>query len=252
MAEEKNVIQETDGEAIRLARTLMRAARYGALAVLDPESGAPVASRVAVATAVDGTPIILVSGLSSHTAAIQVDPRCSLLLGEPGSGDPLAYPRISLFCRAAKLERGTAAAGEAERRYLNRHPKARLYAGFRDFAFFRLEVEGAGLNGGFARAYRLGCADLIVDGPAVAAIEAGEQSALDHMNTDHRDAVQRYARQAGAADGESWRLAGVDPEGIDLVRGDRTQRLFFAVPVEDMDGLRNALVDLARAAGPSE
>ena len=28
----------------------------------------------------------------------------------------------------------------AERRYLNRHPKARLYAGFGDFAFFRLAV----------------------------------------------------------------------------------------------------------------
>ena len=43
----------------------------------------------------------------------------------------------------------------AERRYLNRHPKARLYAGFADFAFFRLAVERASLNGGFGKAYHL-------------------------------------------------------------------------------------------------
>ena len=36
---EKQIIRETDAEAIRLARTLLRTARYGALAVLDPQVG---------------------------------------------------------------------------------------------------------------------------------------------------------------------------------------------------------------------
>ena len=63
----KDVIRETDAEAIRLAKTLIRTARYGALAVLDPETGAPLASRVGVATDVDGAPLILVSLLSAHT-----------------------------------------------------------------------------------------------------------------------------------------------------------------------------------------
>ena len=159
------VIRETDAEAIRLAKTLLRTARYGALAVLDPQSGAPLASRVAVATDLDGTPLILVSSLSEHTGGLDADPRCSLLLGEPGKGDPLAHPRISLRCRAERLQRGTPAQIRAERRYLNRHPKAKLYAGFGDFAFFRLEVERASLNGGFGKAYHLDRADLDLRGP---------------------------------------------------------------------------------------
>ena len=35
----KDVIRETDAEAIRLARTLLRSARFGAIAVLDPRAG---------------------------------------------------------------------------------------------------------------------------------------------------------------------------------------------------------------------
>src|SRR5262245_38043199 len=155
MGNEKSVIRETDAEAIRLARTLIRTARYGALAALEPGSGAPLASRVAVAADLDGTPLILVSKLSEHTGAILADPRCSLLLGEPGKGDPLAHPRISLRCRAVRIERDAPDHPRIERRYLNRHPKAKLYAGFADFGFFRLVVERASLNGGFGRAYQL-------------------------------------------------------------------------------------------------
>ena len=103
----KDVLRETDAEAIRLARTLVRSARFGALAGLDPMTGAPVIGRVGVATDIDGTPLILVSGLSAHTRAIAADPRCALMVGEPGKGDALAHPRISLACRAVRLERGS-------------------------------------------------------------------------------------------------------------------------------------------------
>ena len=44
--------------------------------------------------------------------------------------------------------------------WLARHPKARLYVDFADFAFVRLRPEGAHLNGGFGRAYRLEPSDL--------------------------------------------------------------------------------------------
>src|SRR5262245_58178167 len=184
----KDVIRETDAEAVRLAKTLTRTARYGALAVIEPETGAPLASRVGVATDADGTPLILVSQLSAHTKAILADPRCSLLVGEPGKGDPLAHPRITLVCRAVKLEAGTAERVRAERRYLNRNPKAKLYVGLGDFSFFRLEVERASLNGGFGKAYLLTRGDVIVEGPVVDALAESEQQAIDHMNDDHLDA----------------------------------------------------------------
>lgn len=243
----KDVIRQTDAEAIRLAKTLIRTARYGALAVLDPETGAPLASRVGVATDADGTPLILVSLLSAHTRAIIADPRCSLLVGEPGKGDPLAYPRITLICQASKLERGTPDHARAERRYLNRNPKAKLYVGLGDFSIFRLETERASLNGGFGKAYLLSRDDLMIVGPAVEELSAAEQPALDHMNADHLDAIMVYARHFANADGDGWIMTGVDLEGIDLARGDEVRRVFFPTPLADAGELRKMLVDLTSA-----
>jgi putative heme iron utilization protein len=246
MEERKSVIRETDAEAVRLARTLLRSARFGALAALEPNSGAPLASRVATATDLDGTPLILVSALSEHTGAILADPRCSLLLGEPGKGDPLAHPRISLRCRAARLERGTSEQSRAERRYLNRHPKAKLYAGFGDFAFFRLAVDRASLNGGFGKAYQLDHADLVADLAANAELADAEQGALDHMNSDHRDAIDVYAQAFAKADGSGWSLTGIDAEGIDLALGDDVRRVFFDQPLAGAAEMRPMLVALAQ------
>lgn len=241
----KSIIQETDEGAIRIARGLLRTARHGALGVIEPETGAPFVSRAGVATMVDGTPLVLASTLAAHTGAMVANPRVSLMVGTVGKGDPLAHPRISIACRAAKLERSTPEADEARRRYLNRNPKARLYADFPDFSFFRLDVEGASLNGGFGKAFLFTRAHLVLDGPAVAAIATGEQSALEHMNADHADAVEHYARTFAGAEGGKWRIVGIDPEGIDIASGDSFERVPFPEPVADMTALRKTLVAMA-------
>jgi putative heme iron utilization protein len=244
-AAKKDVIQETDAEAIRLAKTLIRTARYGALAAFDANSGAPMATRVAIATDMDGTPLTLVSGLSAHTAAILADRRCSLLLGEPGKGDPLAYPRITLFCSAKRLEGGTSERIRAERRYLRRNPKAKLYAGFPDFSFFRLEIEHASLNGGFAKAYHLESADLVLPDETTGELAEKEQSAIAHMNEDHADTVERYALELAGAEKGRWAMTGIDPEGFDIASGDMVRRIFFRQPVRNVAELRRALMELA-------
>jgi putative heme iron utilization protein len=242
----KDGVLETTPEAITLGKTLLRTARHGAIAVLDPQTGAPLASRVGVANDMDATPLILISALAAHTPALLADPRCSLLLGETGKGDPLAHPRISLACRAVRLERGTPEHELAQRRYLNRNPKAQLYVGLGDFSFFRLEVQNASLNGGFGRAYNLTRADLITESPALAALAEGEQSALDHMNADHPDAVDAYAHHFAGATERGWTLTGLDPEGMDIACGDTIKRIFFPQKLTNAEELRKMLVDMAR------
>ncbi len=159
MADKINPIRETSAEAIALARRLVSAARYGALAFADPQTGAPSVSRVAVASDERGMPILLISDLSRHTQALNLDPRCALMVGEPGKGDPLAHPRVTLACIAKKLARE---GDEFERlcaRFLAHQPKTALYIGFADFWFFRLEIQSAALNGGFGKAFSLNAAD---------------------------------------------------------------------------------------------
>lgn len=246
MTDRDAALRPVDDAARTQAKRMVRTARFAALASLAPQDGWPMASRVALATMIDGAPVFLASTLSAHTGALQNDPRCALLIGEPGRGDPLAHPRITLFCRAEALARGEADDAAARRRYLARHPKAALYADFDDFGFFRLEIARADFNAGFGAAYALEAADLApkLDWRGLA---EGEASAVAHMNADHAGSVAHFARICGAGPG-AWRMTGVDPEGADLACGDDVRRLEFISPVGSAGALRAALVALARRA----
>src|ERR1700744_327754 len=85
-----------DFNASRLARSLLRRSRQGALATLMVASGDPYCSLVNVASHPDGSPILLISRLALHTKNILADARVSLMLDERAAGDPLEGSRIML------------------------------------------------------------------------------------------------------------------------------------------------------------
>jgi heme iron utilization protein len=232
-----------DFNPIAVAKQLLRGTRAGALATLDRNTGYPFSSLVNVATDVDGSPLILVSRLSTHTANIEVDARASVLLASSGKGDPLAHPRLTVLGTFANISQDAPDAARVRRRFLSRHPKSRLYAGFGDFTFWRLQVVSAHLNGGFARAADLKAADLITNLEGAAEIVEIEEGAIEHMNADHSDAVRLYAtRLCGEADG-AWEVTGVDPDGLDLALGDRVVRMPFAERVTNGLALRKTLAE---------
>ena len=158
---EINPIRETTDEARALAKSLVTNARFGAIGVVDPETNMPMVSRISVGQAPDGTPLTLISDLSLHTKALKVDPRCSLLVGEPEQkGDPLTHPRLTLQCQARFIAHKDPAYQDMRDHYLTTHPKAKLYIDFADFSFALFDVEDAHLNGGFGKAFYLTPADL--------------------------------------------------------------------------------------------
>ncbi len=244
----KDVLRETDDEARALARKLVRAARYASIAVLDAETGHPNASRVLTGTDVDGVPVILISALAPHMAALRADPRASLLFGEVGKGDPLAHARITVQCRASEVARDGDDRVRIRQRFVTRHPKAKLYVDFPDFAFFRLEPVSASLNGGFGRAYAVTAEDLVISSPATGAIAEMEASGIAHMNADHADAVDLYAKAFGKSKKTGWSIIGIDAGGVDLANGDELMRVDFAKILSKIEDLRPALADLARFA----
>jgi len=237
-----------DFNPIAAAKALLRATRSGALATIDRNTGHPFSSLVNIATDADGSPLILVSRLSTHTANIEVDPRASVLLASTGKGDPLAYPRLTVLGAFATIARNTPDGARVQRRFLSRHPKSQLYAGFGDFSFWRLNIVSAHLNGGFARAADLKAGDLITSLDDAAEMVEIEEGAIAHMNADHPDAVRLYATKLlGEADG-AWQVTGVDPEGLDLALGDRTARLPFAERVTSGLALRKVLAECGARA----
>jgi putative heme iron utilization protein len=244
----ENAAPPQDFDPKALARSLLRSIRAGTLATLDRNTGHPFASLVNVATDVDGSPVILVSRLSTHTANIEVDGRASILLAETGKGDPLAHPRLTVLGHIARIAPEDADEARVRRRFLARHPKSELYAGFADFSFWRLAVASAHLNGGFARAADLSGDDVRTDVTGADGLIAVEAEAVAHMNTDHAAACRIYATKLlGAPDGP-WRITGIDPDGADLAFGDSTARLAFPQRVTEPAELRQVLVALAGQA----
>ncbi|MDI7860815.1 pyridoxamine 5'-phosphate oxidase family protein [Rhizobiaceae bacterium n13] len=237
MNDKPSVIRETDDDARRLARILLRSARYASLAVLDPDTGFPFCSRVLVGTDCDGVPAILVSGLSAHTKALNNDPRASLLFGKPGKGDPLAHPRLTVQCVAERVETGSEQHQRLRQRFLNRHPKAKLYIDFPDFAFFRLVPQSANLNGGFARAYNLPGEDLIIHSSLLESFAAAEQETMREIVSRDPDAAAKIATLAGKSATGPWRICGIDLSGIDLICGDHTLRHEFDVQLSTADAI---------------
>ena len=231
-----------------VAKDLLRTTRAGALATLDRNTGHPFASLVNVATDSDGSPLILISKLSTHTANLEVDGRASLLLAATGKGDPLAHPRLTLLDSFHQLGRDDQQEPRVRRRFLARHPKSELYAGFGDFSFWRLGVVSAHLNGGFARAADLKGADVLTNIGGAENLLETEASAVEHMNLDHAEAVRLYATKLLGAEDGAWRLTGLDPEGLDLAKGEATLRLRFSAPVTSAEQLRKAVVELATNA----
>lgn len=152
----KDPFQPADDAARSLARELLEAARYAAIAVLEPGSGLPFCSRIALGLDAEGVPLTLISGLAHHTRALKADPACCLLVGEPGEkGDPLTHPRLSLRAIAEFVDRESDDHVLFTETWLKHNPKAKLYAGLPDFRFVRLHPVSAALNGGFGRAYLL-------------------------------------------------------------------------------------------------
>jgi heme iron utilization protein len=252
----ENAAGAPDFDPKAVAKDLLRTTRAGTLATIDRNTGHPFASLVNVATDIDGAPIILTSRLATHTANLEVDGRASLLLAASGKGDPLAHPRLTMLGAFVQIARDAANEPILRRRFLARHPKSELYAGFADFSFWRLDTASAHLNGGFARAADLKAGDVLTDISSAGDLIAAEQSAIAHMNSDHADAVQLYASKlCGAEDGKSggalWRITGIDPEGLDLARGDVTLRLPFPRRVSDAPELRKVVVELAAKARAS-
>jgi heme iron utilization protein len=237
-----------DFDAIAVAKTLLRATRAGALGTIDRNTGHPFGSLVNVATDADGSPVILVSRLATHTANLEKDARASLLLASVGRGDPLAHPRLTVLGTFAPVARDDAAEPALRRRFLARHPKSELYAGFADFSFWRLAVVSAHLNAGFARAADLKASELVTDLSGAQDLIDAEAGALAHMNADHAEAIRLYATKLLGADDGPWRLTGIDPEGIDLAQGDATLRLPFSRRATTAEALRKALVDFAAQA----
>jgi heme iron utilization protein len=223
------------------ARHLMR--RRGHAALGTSLAGRPYVSLVAAACDSDASPLLLLSDLAQHTRNLAAEPSVSLLFEDVGGhADPLAGPRLTLLGRAEQSEDPRALA-----RFTARHPASASYASFADFHLYRIAIERGHLVAGFGRINWIEALDLGFSADA-SALATAEPGILDHMNRDHADAIELYARHLLGRREIGWRMTGIDPEGIDLRSGGETARLDFDAPVLTPAAARRTLAALAQRA----
>ncbi len=242
--EPKNAGQKFD--AVGEAKGLLRMARAAALGTLAVPSGHPFASLVNVATAPDGSPILLLSRLAAHTRHLDRDSRMSLLLysafNTPSGGDPLTHARLTILGRAERVSESL------ERqllrvRFLARHPKSSLYADFADFGFFRVAMETAHLNGGFGRAASLNADQLLTSLDGATELVVGETKLIAEIESANPRIAPALAAACGGNEG-AWQIIGFDPEGLDIGDGEEIIRIAFPIRVATSAELRQAIAVL--------
>ena len=232
---------EAHAAAVADSKRLMRLARTGALATLEAAGGAPLTTLIGVASDFDGAPLFLMSTLSRHTRNLARDPRASLLLtGAHERGDPLNHPRVTLSGRVEQT-----AAPRAKVRYLQRNPKAHLYAGFADFALYELRIDDVHFNGGFGRAAPLTVTEVLLPRDGEAALAEAEERLLAEANALGAPLLARLAGHNASR--PTWRAIGLDAEGLDLAAGGRAARAQFAAPAHDPEAWRSRLKQLLAA-----
>jgi putative heme iron utilization protein len=212
---------------------------------LSSSAGAwPYASLVLTASDLDASPLLLLSDLAEHTKNLKRDPRASLLFdGTAGRDDPLTGSRVTVLGEVAPDPEPASL-----ERFVRRHPSAALYAGFKDFHLYRMRVTRAHLVAGFGRIDWIEASELAFPAEAMGWLRVAEPDILHHMNTDHAETLDLYAKQLlGLAD-DGWQLTGVDPEGGDIRRLGAVARIDFPRPVTDLGDVRQIFAALAQSA----
>ena len=181
-------------------------------------------------------PIIYISQIAQHTRNIIADPRVSLTVVENrgGSDDVQAKGRVTCIANARPVAEAEAGIRE---RYFRYFPSARQYDQTHDFSFFRLELIRVRFIGGFGQIFWVEPAEFMVRNPFS---PVQELRIIEHMNNDHRDALNYYAGGTAAM------MAGIDAEGFDLLAAGRKLRFEFDTPVQNMEQARQALVAMAK------
>jgi putative heme iron utilization protein len=236
------------------ARTLVDGATAGSLSTvaLDP-AGYPFGSVVSYGLDAAGEPLFVISQLAEHTRNLGADPRASLLVTERhvDGTDPLAVGRVTLVGDAAPVSPADQHAAVAV--VATRVPAVAGYAGYGDFACYRMTVRAVRWVGGFgemdwvdADAYR---------GAVVDPVLPHRHGVAAHMNEDHADAGVLLCEHALGTAVTTATFRHVDRFGCEYVArtGDELAivRLAFSAPAASTADVRRLVVELVQAARPS-
>jgi putative heme iron utilization protein len=232
------------------SRTLVYLGRIGSLSTLSrKQPGFPFGSLMPYGLDDHGRPIFLISTMAMHTQNLQADPRASLLVTQEGTdGEPLGASRITLVGNV--LPAPEADEAEARKLYLARHANSKYWVDFEDFSFYRMDVVDVYYVGGFGVMGWVTASDYDRSQPDPLADSMAE--IIQHMNTDHKDALVLLAQKFARIESQEATMTAVDRLGfhVRMTTGDgiRGTRIAFLREVSNPAETRKVLVEMVQQA----
>lgn len=196
----------------------------------------------------DAAPLFLISGMAIHTQNLLADSRASLLVMQSGAdSDPLGSPRVTLLGNAVRVDQPSQ---QLRDQYLARHPSARYWIDFSDFAFFRLDLTDVYFIGGFGVMGWVGANDYRSAEPDP--LMASAAGIIEHMNRDHGDALLGIVRHFSGLAAEEATMVSCDRLGfvvrVKTAEGMKGTRIAFPEPVRSKEDARKVLVAMTKVS----
>ena len=196
------------------------------------EPGYPFPSVVPYCLDRQGRVLLLLSHLAQHTKNLEAEARCGLSVAEACDEDVQQSLRIACTADAAPVAADDAS---SHARWFRYFPASRMYFEQLNFRLWRLTPRRIHVNGGFATARWLGVERVLRESPLDDPAETRLIAALAPGSATTPDAV---------------RIAGIDPWGLDLARGERLWRVPLEGELATLEALRDrAARALAESAG---
>ena len=211
----------------------------------------------------DLSPILLLSNLSEHTTNILNNRNVSLMVCEEQKlydffpkfenripsinyEDPMSRPRLTLIGKIKKTNEI-----HIKKRFLSRHPAARLYSNFGDMNFYKINIKSAHLIGGFAQVKWFKKLELFSEN--FKNFKENELDIKDHMNSHHQPSIDLYVKNLmknmmKVRSKLNWQITGIDPDGFDLRNESFLARFPFEKFINDAKKLRGIFVKLHKEA----
>jgi hypothetical protein len=232
------------------ARTLLHVGRTGSLSTLSrKQPGFPFGSVMPYGLDARGRPLFLISTMAMHTQNLQADPRASLLVTQPdSSSDPLGAARVTLVGDVSAIPQSEIA--DARALYLERHANSKYWVDFEDFSFYRMDVIDIYYVGGFGVMGWTQASDYDRAQPDPLADSAS--GIIEHMNTDHKDALVLLARAFAGIEAKEAAMTAVDRLGFHVrlktADGVKGARIAFLREVRNAMEARTVLVEMVQQA----
>ena len=232
------------------ARTLVYLGRVGSLSTVSRKHpGFPFGSVMPSGLDDRANPVFLISTMAMHTQNVHADPRSSLLVTQPDTtGDPLGASRVTLLGNILPVPVPEVA--EARKLYLARYANSKYWVDFDDFSFYRMHVVDVYYVGGF------GVMGWVTDSEYYGAkpdpLADTATDIIQHMNTDHGDALVLLARVFAGIESQEVAMSSVDRLGFHVrlktQEGTRSARIAFLREVSSPEQARKVLVEMVARA----